>query len=187
MASIDNQLNLIIQNTTNSTSSTTGALQVRGGVGISRNLNVGNTITSSQPCIQLTSTGTLQNVPSGSTTTIDSTGFGTPSVASFGINPPTFVNGTITIRETGFYLISGFFEFEANTTGDREVALFVNGTVRYDYNGQGTSLTFTTMPVQIGLRCTNNDVITFEAWQNSGIALNVTIGSNYIFSVTKLH
>lgn len=79
----------------------------------------------------------------------------------------------LTIPRDGVYIVTGFLQFVANATGDRQITVTIS-------SGQGTSAlvrapTDLAQLVATGVaECSAGDTITLSAWQSSGGALNAS-------------
>ena len=128
---------LAILNTTTSTSSTTGAVTVAGGVGIVENLNVGgNGVITGDLAVNggdITTTATTFNLLNTTATTVNAFGAGTAisigaATGKTTINNPTDVTGNFRVGATNFTVDAS--NGNAETAGNMIVGgdLTVNGT-----------------------------------------------------------
>ena len=128
---------LAILNTTTSTSSTTGAVTVAGGVGIVENLNVGgDTVLTGDLAVNggdITTTATTFNLLNTTATTVNAFGAGTAisigaATGKTTINNPTDVTGNFRVGATNFTVNASNGNTE--TAGNMIVGgdLTVNGT-----------------------------------------------------------
>jgi hypothetical protein len=97
-------------------------------------------------------------------------------------------NTRLTAPFTGYYLVGGHAQFEANATGVRLLTVGVNGTVGLD-NVQwpapsGAGIT-ANADVSTVLQLTAGDYVELFAWQNSGGTLNVELANFWIAMVGK--
>ena len=88
--------------------------------------------------------------------------------------------GRLTAPITGLYSVGANVRFASNATGQRQVALRINGTTFIAYvlvqaaNGDATFLNVST-----DYQLTAGDYVEVRAYQNSGGNLNVTASANY--------
>jgi hypothetical protein len=99
-------------------------------------------------------------------------------------------NSRLTCKTAGVYQINGHARFASNSTGQRMLALKLNGATYLAYqetNALAGSLA-TILSVGTQYLLAVNDYIELEATQNSGSALNVEVIGNYSpeFSMTRL-
>jgi len=141
---ITGQLKLV--NTTQSTSTTTGALVVSGGVGIAQNLNVGGTL-------NITGATTLSSTlgVTGATTLSSTLGVTGSSIfySNVSINGPTTLNSTLNVSGVSTFA-SQIKSTQANSTATGGGQIYLNGATgnRIDFNTNGTAApTFTTRSV----------------------------------------
>jgi hypothetical protein len=136
--SVLNKLHIL--STTASTSSTTGALVIEGGLGVVGNLNVQGTITGGEISYASTTTGTL-NVSNGSGTTFtcdsttDSTSVGTGSTVLLGgasIAKNLYVGGT---------LVAGSVVYSSTSTGSMDITTGTGTTLTVSSADDSTSTT----------------------------------------------
>jgi hypothetical protein len=78
-------------------------------------------------------------------------------------------NGNFTINQTGLYSVTFTFSFGAHTTGRRVSMIHKNGTEQRRQNV--ASPNDATVEVVDHLLLTNGDILTFRAYQQSGVAL----------------
>lgn len=108
-----------------------------------------------------------------STKIIFNTASSTPNIDSY--DPKGWFNNandSIDIGQAGFYSVTASVAFAANTTGRREAAIVVNGTVRASINVSAASASTTNLAVATNLYLAVGDQVTISALQTSGGALN---------------
>lgn len=93
--------------------------------------------------------------------------------------------GKYTVPRAGFYLVAGTVLFDANGTGLRYLALFLNNGQRLTNYVPGVSATKTLVTLTTGLNLTAGAVLDLRVYQNSGAALN-TAASSSDFTVAML-
>lgn len=87
----------------------------------------------------------------------------------------------LTAPAPGLYRISGVVRFAANATGDRRVAIQLNGSTIIAYNivnavsGGGVTI----LTISTDYQLTTSDYVELMAYQASGGALNVDTSINY--------
>lgn len=87
---------------------------------------------------------------------------------------PTSTNITIPAGLAGYYSIQGSIEYAANGTGTRFARINLNGTgLTFMFLTFGVSIFTQTVNVSAVVNLAVGDVITLEAYQNSGGALNI--------------
>jgi hypothetical protein len=147
-----------LNQTTQSTSTTTGALRVAGGVGIAGNLHVGGTITGGTVSYSTTSSGTFDVTNgTGTTLTVDSTEAATSTTtgcATFaggvGISGNLHVGGTIT---------GGIITYATTSTGALSVTNSPGTTVTVSSTEESTSTSTGAVTVSGGLGIAKNTII----------------------------
>ncbi len=125
----------VLGNNINPANNNRYALQVATGdviLGTGR-LTVGGTVTSGNPFVYVTGTGSQSIDPSTHTKLI---AYWNGSTVSTGSSPPTFSSGTFTIQQTGNYCFGYTVNLVANTTLLRQVYIRINNspTVRWALN-----------------------------------------------------
>ncbi len=121
--------------------------------------------------IAYTTTQSLTN--NTSTKLLFNTASATPDIGSY--DPQGWFNNandSIDIGQDGFYAVAANVAFAANTTGRREIAIAVNGTVRASVNISAASASTTNLSVSTNLYLVVGDEVTVSALQTSGGALN---------------
>ena len=147
-----------LNQTTQATSTTTGALRVAGGVGIGGNLHVGGTITGGSVSYSTTSSGTFDVTNgTGTTLTVDSTEASTSTTtgcATFaggvGIAGNLHVGGTIT---------GGSISYASTSTGTLSVTNSPGTTVSVSSTEDSTTTTTGAVTVSGGLGVAKNTII----------------------------
>jgi Chaperone of endosialidase len=164
---------LTLSSITDSTSSTTGAVQIAGGVGIAKNLNVGGTISGSLSSTTqqgITSVGTLSSLTVSGNVTVGSSTFSEAELAVLdGVVAGTASNGkALVLSSTG--TISGISSLSATTltgslstgaqTGITSVgtlsALTVSGTLTLSSITDSTSSTTGAVQIAGGVGIAKN-------------------------------
>lgn len=98
--------------------------------------------------------------------------------ASLTLRGCTFGSSTITVGETGLYMLTASGVWSAFATGDREILVLVNGTgVRVVAHLAGASYD-TQQSLSTVYPLSATDTVTMQAVQNSGGALNLKAGSS---------
>ena len=88
-------------------------------------------------------------------------------------------NSRLTCRHTGIYQITGQVEFASNSTGQRAIALHLNGSTYIDQVEQGAvSGDVTIMNITTLYSLTSGDYVELQAFQNRGGSLNADSAGN---------
>jgi hypothetical protein len=118
---------------------------------------------------------TVQSIPNNTTTEIDFTTVGYDSYASRseGAMASIASNG-ITIRKTGFYLVSLVGSFAANATGIRRIQVVKNTVAMVSNQKAGSSAASMTVEVTKPMLLDEDDLIEGAVFQNSGAALDLS-------------
>lgn len=135
--------NINVTNATQSTSSTTGAITVAGGIGIVGNLNVGGTITGTAQVASINTPGTITT-----TNTTDSTSTTTGSITTaggIGVAKATNIGSFLSINKSGTGGAENHLRISSSTPNGRaSIQLFENtnetgGNWRIGFNISGVS------------------------------------------------
>lgn len=98
-------------------------------------------------------------------------------------------NSRLTCRTAGLYYISAQAGFATNATGQRQVAIRLNGATFIAFAAQQAPTTGGTL-FNVGTQyaLAVNDYVELVVWQNSGAALLTNVGANYApeFSMIRL-
>jgi hypothetical protein len=175
---------LVVDSTEASTTPTTGAARIKGGLGIEGNLNVGGTITGGSVTYGTTSSGTFDVTNgSGTTFTVDSTTDATsPTTGAgvvtggLGVGKNVYAGGNVRIGETS---VNGQRDVTVKNTNAGSSALaaviletdvstaqiFVNGSNRTAGNG-ANSLTISNTAGDVFLQGSSTDGIRISSTEN---------------------
>ena len=153
------------------------SISLTSGGGISLSPEVGSAVVingaNSEYVARIAYTTTQSLTNNTSTKLLFNTASSTPDIGSY--DPQGWfdnANDNITIGTDGFYAVAANVAFAANTTGRREIAVAVNGTVRASTNISAASASTTNLSVSTNLYLTVGDLVTVSALQTSGGALN---------------
>lgn len=126
-----------------------------------------------------------QSIPNNTATTL---AFNSERNDTDTIHDTVTNNSRLTCKTAGVYAISGTLEYATNATGERSVAIRLNGTtyIAAAANSGGISVTQLSCTTQYIMAV--NDYIELIAFQDSGGALNVNSTANYSpeFMMTRL-
>jgi hypothetical protein len=148
------------------------AANVQGNIDLNATATVINGA-NSEWISRIAYTTTQSLVNNTSTKLLFNTASATPDIGSYDPNG-WFSNADdwIEIGQDGFYAAAANVAFAANTTGRREVAIVVNGTIRASTNVSAASASTTNLSVSTNLYLSFGDQVTVNVVQTSGGALN---------------
>jgi hypothetical protein len=148
-----------------------------GNVDIFNNLGVGGDAEFlgqvSNWLSRVTNTATQSLTNNTGTKLTFNTASSTPDIGSY--DPQGWfdnANDNITIGQAGFYCVTANVAFATNATGRREVTIVVNGTQAASTNVSAASASTTNLSVSTNLYLDVGDLVTVNALQTSGGALN---------------
>lgn len=174
-----------VSDNTASTSTTTGALVVNGGVGIGENINCSNITRTNRGYGYVFGSGT-QSIPNNTNTTLNS--YWNSAVVVNG--PITFSSGVFTVSKTGMYLITTNVRILNNTTGNRDIFIVVNDASNplYGWESQPGYSFINSLATSAAILLTSGQNIRIKIYQNSGGALSMDTFFNFrgYFSITEL-
>jgi hypothetical protein len=100
----------------------------------------------------------------------------------------TSTSGDITIPISGIYSVECGISFNTNTTGRRSIRMLVNNNPIWIPTAAPTSGAATGIEASTQYRCTAGQVITFEAFQNSGAGLAIlgSAGDHAVWNAVTL-
>jgi hypothetical protein len=176
-----------ITNTTNAISSTNGGtLTTAGGMSFGKRVQFGGRLNCTQSAIQVTCSTTVgQTIPNSTQTLLTAAAFPSPVSITNGLSPPTFSGGQFTINETGMYLFAGSFNWSITVTA-RQIYILLDGVIVFKgVSGAVATTSLGSIPSQCIFTAVTGQVVTFEAWQNSGSTRDVYASG--ILSLAKLY
>jgi hypothetical protein len=122
---------------------------------------------------RITNTATQSLTNNTSTKLLFNTASATPDIGSYDPNGWfDNANDNITIGQAGFYCVTANVAFATNATGRREVTILVNGSNAGSVNVSAASASTTNLSVSTNLYLAVGDLVTVNALQTSGGALN---------------
>jgi hypothetical protein len=122
---------------------------------------------------RITNTATQSLTNNTGTKLTFNTASSTPDIGSYDPNGWfDNANDNITIGQDGFYCVTANVAFATNATGRREVTILVNGSSAGSVNVSAASASTTNLSVSTNLYLAVGDLVTVNALQTSGGALN---------------